>query len=789
MAKELVSVTCTNCGTTVEVELHSNKLGFAVTCPKCTGNLTGTYSFRDGHLQMWSVDTIMDQVNMKCYRSTMDIVKAGKYETADGKTVELEDGDYMQKHTKFYSEPFDVNDQPHWVEPPVIRVLNMDSLDAAKMLLDKGYDPIVLNMANRKQPGGGGMYGTNAQEESIFRRTNLFQSLYLYCDFGQQYGIERKSESYPLDRNWGGIYSPCVSVFRMSSKDAYALLDKPYQVNVVTVAAINYPELDDDGHLMPVQAEGTKNKIRTIYRIALSNSHTAIVLGAWGCGAFGNPPADIARLFHEVLEEPEFRDKFKAIAFAILDNPKNRKPHNPEGNLKPFEQEFKRPYYKEQDVTEALTSIAIFDWKRNDKDTDSVEIPQYGNIAVGKENVMKHFKRILQKGYYMHFPMGEGQDHERMVIYNVGMFELKHYAKKDAITDVTCVTIDRSRQVITCTKWHKAEDGKRLVRTSCDQAVIPDTIWETCKTIEDKFNINVPVYYHTKKMEEVIRQRSTYVFNCDYRELILESMDDSQPLNYRWFVRGKLYGKMYAPTNVEVVGFPISFHSSRHNVDIEGVVTGFSDRHLSVRITKPFDGPGLATTPTEPIEDLPVRAAEMLEEIYTNREDSKRFTKADWDEYQENIAMLYQHKGEIYADQEMFFAATPLRVYGFRNHISIGKLLLALDKEDGGMWKENISLGHRCMSIVVSFAGSPMSGSSVGHAVCIKCGKVKKFKDGGFGKRVATLSEAGKKAREMFPTAYEYSVKGQCYKQVYRSPMALHDVIVRLSSDGEKENL
>lgn len=46
-------------------------------------------------------------------------------------------------------------------------------------------------------------------------------------------------------------------------------------------------------------------------RIGLHHGHDAILLGAWGCGAFRNLPEHMAQLFHEVLNEEEFARKFR----------------------------------------------------------------------------------------------------------------------------------------------------------------------------------------------------------------------------------------------------------------------------------------------------------------------------------------------------------------------------------------------------------------------------------------------------------------------------------------------
>jgi isoleucyl-tRNA synthetase len=73
------------------------------------------------------------------------------------------------------------------------------------------------------------------------------------------------------------------------------------------------------GGFTPDGEQIMKNKIRTIYRIALANGHDSLVAGAFGCGAFRLPADKIAHLFHEIINETEFKNKFTKVIFAILD--------------------------------------------------------------------------------------------------------------------------------------------------------------------------------------------------------------------------------------------------------------------------------------------------------------------------------------------------------------------------------------------------------------------------------------------------------------------------------------
>jgi uncharacterized protein (TIGR02452 family) len=89
-------------------------------------------------------------------------------------------------------------------------------------------------------------------------------------------------------------------------------------------------------YLSDEQIEPTKEKIRTILRIAGKYSHDSLVLGAFGCGAFANPPNHIATLFKEVFLENEFSGTFKYVVFSIFEDHNSSLEHNPYGNVLPF---------------------------------------------------------------------------------------------------------------------------------------------------------------------------------------------------------------------------------------------------------------------------------------------------------------------------------------------------------------------------------------------------------------------------------------------------------------------
>ena len=281
------------------------------------------------------------------YRNTIEIVNQGFYTTEEGQRVQFPILTRMEHETTFYSRAFRVDDIAVRPKATQVIVRNVDCLEEGVRLTHEGYNPAVLNMASRRNPGGGVMTGAGAQEETLFRRTNLFRSLYQFTEYfinhvwyAKYITPVRTGERYPLERNFGGIYTPGALLFREDEHHGYKLMDSPQRLSFISVAGINRPDLKDATHLADNMIEGTKNKMRTILRIGLRHGHDSLVLGPLGCGAFCNPPSHIAQLFHEVFEEAEFKNKYRLISFAILDDHNAHRSHNPEGNYLPFVKEF-----------------------------------------------------------------------------------------------------------------------------------------------------------------------------------------------------------------------------------------------------------------------------------------------------------------------------------------------------------------------------------------------------------------------------------------------------------------
>ena len=279
---------------------------------------------------------------IEVFLDTVKCVNRSYYKKdADGDITEFEQ--FPNEFDTFYDK--DITDQLAFENleeyDTVIEVINKDCLYAARDMIDEGLNPLVINNASFSRPGGGVEKGSAAQEENLCRRTNLFKSLYQFReDLAMQYGIKPRDEQYPLPMRFGAIYSPGIVVLKASEDKNYEYLDKPFVVDILTIAALKKPMLTKDGTLNDADKDIVRDKIRTMLNLALDWENDSVVFGAFGCGAYKNPPEEIAKLFKEVINEPNYKNKLKKIVFAILDDGNAHREHNPRGNFLPFKEIF-----------------------------------------------------------------------------------------------------------------------------------------------------------------------------------------------------------------------------------------------------------------------------------------------------------------------------------------------------------------------------------------------------------------------------------------------------------------
>ena len=271
-------------------------------------------------------------------------------------SAEIDLGDYQTflDDTKLYREAYDVNGLGVTYPTTETGCINADCVDVAEQLIYSGYNPAILNLASAQKPGGAYQKGSSAQEESLCRSSNLSLSLYQFGDPTYKHirecAVPQKNPGYPLDLNYGGIYTPNVTFFRNNQTKYFTLKEQPFRCDVITVAALSFSGRNDyslaeelrfraaDGGFNADGEAVMLNKIRTIFRMGVEHGKDALVLGAFGCGVYKLPVPEVVRLFRVVINEPEFRNKFRLIVFAIMES--TRKPNGLDGKFADFYREF-----------------------------------------------------------------------------------------------------------------------------------------------------------------------------------------------------------------------------------------------------------------------------------------------------------------------------------------------------------------------------------------------------------------------------------------------------------------
>ena len=68
-----------------------------------------------------------------------------------------------------------------------------------------------------------------------------------------------------------------------------------------------------------IQAFRNYPKIETLFKFAIYNGNTNLVLGALGCGVFQNPPNEIIEIFNKCIKK--YNGYFSNIIFSVKNLP------------------------------------------------------------------------------------------------------------------------------------------------------------------------------------------------------------------------------------------------------------------------------------------------------------------------------------------------------------------------------------------------------------------------------------------------------------------------------------
>lgn len=265
-----------------------------------------------------------DKKRQQIGRETMQVTQTGKYSFYNqrknqSEVIDIKDKvDYCVYHTETIkpNQKYNITKLPDDSPMCRIEVTTESSFEALRRLKTKLKNPIpetcILNFASATQPGGGFLNGRGAQEETLSRQSALYPALLPQTEM---YDYNKmKDDPYYSDYM---IYSPNVPFFR---DDNYNFI-YPFRASVITSPAVNYAELmkrNQSGDDVENKIEKVmKNRCRKILQLCISRGNRAIVLGAFGCGVFKNPPKMISNIFNDLLYKEGLGRNLTHVVFPI----------------------------------------------------------------------------------------------------------------------------------------------------------------------------------------------------------------------------------------------------------------------------------------------------------------------------------------------------------------------------------------------------------------------------------------------------------------------------------------
>ena len=185
--------------------------------------------------------------------------------------------------------------------------IEVKRIDAAEAVSNAKGKACVLDFASYRQPGGGYMNGGWAQEEALCAESNLLPILE---------GL--RSVYYEPNKHTmrGGLYSDRALYLTDVMFTTGGGMKKR---DVIVCAAVNRRLALQNHRSEPECDIDMMHRVQTVMQIAAAHEVDTLVLGAFGCGIFGNDPVKVARMFDDWLQAHP--GQFENVVFAIPGGP------------------------------------------------------------------------------------------------------------------------------------------------------------------------------------------------------------------------------------------------------------------------------------------------------------------------------------------------------------------------------------------------------------------------------------------------------------------------------------
>ncbi len=272
--------------------------------------------------------------NIRILEDTLDILEKGSYEK-NGKEINLRFSvGEMEDAMVYLPEDIEAIERSAPVtkcsdDRDISRIFSCENEDAL-VLANKKYLEIknagdfspkvlVLNLASATEPGGRTRKGASAQEEDLCRRSSLLVSL--------ESGNAKKYYDYNVALktrmgSHGIVMSHNVEIIKDA---AHKTLAEPFPITVMTCAA-PMVRMGLEGMTEDEYEDMLETRIRGMLTVAAHENYRHLILGAFGCGVYGNDAKIVAKLFYKAIISFSFAGKpaealFDSIDFAILCKP------------------------------------------------------------------------------------------------------------------------------------------------------------------------------------------------------------------------------------------------------------------------------------------------------------------------------------------------------------------------------------------------------------------------------------------------------------------------------------